>query len=356
MSQEQKRTSEFLKLSASGLAAMITEQMIERSPQLGARYGSAAFRLWKDHLQRRIQELACSLEEAEPASFRRHMEWARTSFEARDVPLTDLQLSLECLRNVLEQELPARSGFLAPYFEDAAAALEGPATEPVCRLNDKSPQSLLAARFLQSLLSGNRQEASGLVQKAVDTEEITFREALLEVLLPAEVEVGRMWLLNEVSVAEEHFVTSTTRMVMAQLAAGADRRAPAGLALLTAAVEGNRHDLGISAMGYLFEAEGWRVIHLGPDVPHEDLAQAVLDFRPDVIALSATLDPQRQAMRAAIECIRSAEPPYTKEVKILVGGPALENSETLWKDFGANAFSRTIEESLSQVFELVRPA
>ncbi len=42
-------------------------------------------------------------------------------------------------------------------------------------------------------------------------------ELYLNVLLPAQAELGRMWLAGEINVAEEHFASQATRMVMAQL-------------------------------------------------------------------------------------------------------------------------------------------
>ena len=76
---------------------------------------------------------------------------------------------------------------------------------------------------LLALLEGDRRRARELVF-AANGMELSIPRKYLEVLLPAQSEIGRMWLANEITVAEEHFATATTRSAMAQLLAQAPLR------------------------------------------------------------------------------------------------------------------------------------
>ena len=101
-----------------------------------------------------------------------------------------------------------------------------------------------------------------------------------------------MWLTGEINVAEEHFASHTTKMVLAQLLSRAPLQPPRGKTLLAAAVAGNRHDIGLYVVADFFEMAGWRTIQLGADVPIVDLVQAVECFEVDLLALSASLNVQ----------------------------------------------------------------
>ena len=71
----------------------------------------------------------------------------------------------------------------------------------------------LASEYLLAVLEGDRRRASHVILDTVDGGR-AIRDVYLQVLLPAQREVGRMWLVGEVNVAEEHFASATTKMVM----------------------------------------------------------------------------------------------------------------------------------------------
>jgi methanogenic corrinoid protein MtbC1 len=120
----------------------------------------------------------------------------------------------------------------------------------------------------------------------------SVRELCLNVLLPAQEEIGRMWLTGEISVAEGHFASHTTKMVISQLLSHAMFQPANGKMVLAAAVAGNRHDIGLYVVASFFEMAGWRTIQLGADVPVSDLVQAVDCFDVDLLALSVSLTAQ----------------------------------------------------------------
>jgi methanogenic corrinoid protein MtbC1 len=85
---------------------------------------------------------------------------------------------------------------------------------------DRSEQALpangLAARYLDFLLRGQRQAALELVQDAIRTG-TGIREIWLRVFQDSQYEVGRLWQSNKISIAQEHYCTAATQMIMAQL-------------------------------------------------------------------------------------------------------------------------------------------
>ena len=140
-----------------------------------------------------------------------------------------------------------------------------------------TPHGRLASTYLLALLEGDRRSASRTILDAVDSPE-NVQNIYLRVLLPAQAELGRMWMAGEINVAEEHFASHTTKIVMGQLLSRAEFQPHNGKTVLAAAVAGNRHDIGLQAVADFFDMAGWRTIQLGADVPITDLALATECF------------------------------------------------------------------------------
>ena len=160
-----------------------------------------------------------------------------------------------------------------------------------------------------------------------------------------------MWMTGEINVAEEHFASHTTKMVMGQLLSRAEFRPHNGKTMLAAAVAGNRHDIGLYAVADFFDMAGWRTIQLGADVPITDLTQAVECFDADLVALSATLSVQLERVRLTIQAIRAGR--RGDLVKILVGGLAFANSDNLAVEMGADGYAANPDEAVRLGGDLV---
>jgi methanogenic corrinoid protein MtbC1 len=177
------------------------------------------------------------------------------------------------------------------------------------------------------------------------------RDLYLQVLLPAQEEVGRMWLANDINVAEEHFASQTTKMVMAQLLPRATSQPPNGKTMLAAAVAGNQHDIGLQVVADFFELDGWRTVLLGANVPARDLVQAVDGFAADLLGISVSQPTQFEAVKATIQAVR--DDPRAAEVKILLGGRAFTDPDELPKELGADGFAAHPAEAVALGRQLV---
>jgi methanogenic corrinoid protein MtbC1 len=217
------------------------------------------------------------------------------------------------------------------------------------RLTVETPNGQLAAKYLVAVLEGDRRKASHLILQAAG-EGRTATDLCLNVLQPAQEELGRMWVLGEINVAEEHSATATTRLVVAQLHAREECRPANGKTIVAASVAGNQHDLGIQFIADLFERDGWRVIQLGSNVPTEDLAQAVEFFQADLVTISVSLATQLPTMQRAIAAIRAGG--RGGIVKILVGGSGMRANGGTALSLGADGFAANGMEALERGREL----
>lgn len=328
-------TAEILEAGRGAFAGFAASRLLERHPSAKERFGADAFTGWKAHIEQRLAELAAALAVGEPDLFLASVDWTRLAFVAREVPEEDLRESLVCLREVLEEELPAEARRVAGVtLEAAIGRFDSPCEETAGRPDPASPTGKLALSYLLAILEGDRRQAARLLLDAIDDGSLTIEQAYLHVLIPAQKEVGRLWHTNELSIAEEHFVTSTTLHVMSLLAHRGARRPPNGKTVIAAGVAGDVHDIGVRVVGDFFEMAGWRVIHVGADLPVDEVVDAARRFDADLLVLAATLSTHLRAVERTVAALASGGGP-----KVIVGGQAFDGSPGLWKRVGADAYA-----------------
>jgi methanogenic corrinoid protein MtbC1 len=167
-------------------------------------------------------------------------------------------------------------------FVNAAVRRALPAPAPAGAAAGELREQYLAAMLARDARAGQR-----LVEAAYAAG-VPAIELYADVLAPALHEVGHRWALEELNVAEEHFVTTATQALIAALARDG-RPAPSGGRLaVVSATPGERHLLGAQMVADLLEREGWEVLELGADTPADDLTELVGMDCPDLVALSTS--------------------------------------------------------------------
>lgn len=325
-----------LRTGARAFAAHAAETLLERHPDLVDQYGRSAFGDWREHLVERVLELAAALDVNDAELFAGQLRWAGAAFEARQVSPEHVVESVRALRDALIEDLADHQGGGVATFIDQALGLYTSPVTPDPMLVPDNEYSVLALQYLEGVLSGDRRRAIDLVLAALDAG-MPIEAAYCTVLLPAQAEVGRMWHVGEITIPEEHFITETTRTTMSLLLHRAAPPTPPVATVLVSAVEGDRHDIGVRAVSDLFEIGGFRAICLGSDVPIRDVAQAVIDFEPDVLVLAATMSLHLSAVRSAMVAARHAR--TGQHLHVVVGGPAFRGSADRATRLGADAFA-----------------
>ncbi len=338
MAEAQRFAAELLERSA---VAYATEAAMLMSAPAAPAQG-AVDPAWKRHLVQRVLELSAAVANAQPALFVARVRWSRKAFRARGQDEVRLIASLQALAQVLQRQLPPAAGAIAldtlsqgmdalsvPWRDEAADGLD-PA-----RATDR-----LALTYLNLVLEGN---VTAAIASLVEASASLSLEALyLQVLMPAQREIGTLWQLGDLSVPEEHLVTTTTQRAMAILSHTAPRAAANGRTVVVAAVAGNAHDLSLRAAADLFECAGWRALLLGADVPSEELPTALSFFEADLLVLAAMLSTQLQVLQTTVALVRAH---CERDVRILVGGTAFDDAPEIWRQLGADAYARTLGEA-----------
>jgi methanogenic corrinoid protein MtbC1 len=329
---------------AHAIATQACGQLLANHADIDSRFGSDAQEMWTDHLQQRLMELSVALAAGDNGLFAARLAWSRSAMQARGLSSADLDTSLITLRAVVAEQLDNENGAVALEYIDQATQMlaKNSGGKLDSQLDAGVPSDRLALQYVQAVVAGNVLPAMQLVLDAVK-HGTSVKDAYLRVLLPAQQEVGRLWHLNALSVSEEHLVSYTTQRVMATLASQAQRKPDNGFTAVAGSVAGNVHDIGIRAIAYLLEIEGWRTIYLGSDIPQAELPNTLETYEADVLLLSVALTSQLPATTRSIETIRSnSEHP----VKILVGGNGLSEDTDMWREMGADGYAADAETAL----------
>jgi 5-methyltetrahydrofolate--homocysteine methyltransferase len=88
--------------------------------------------------------------------------------------------------------------------------------------------------------------------------------------------------------------------------------------VLLGTVKGDLHDIGKNLVAMMCEGAGFEVKDLGKDIAPEAFVQAVKEYEPDIVGMSALLTTTMRTMEHTIKALEEAG--VRDRVKIMVGG------------------------------------
>ncbi len=349
MQSSNKETGKRIHAERDSLAEAITARQYELQPALASRYGQAGREKCLQDARYHLSYLAEALSASSPALFAAYVSWAKVMLSTRGIAATDLAQNLECMREVIERTLPDETGGTISKFIDAGLKRlpEFPTELPT--LIDDGPHRELAENYLTLLLRGERHLAARLVLDAVDTG-IAPKEIYLHVFQRTQREIGRLWQMNKISVAHEHYCTASTQFIMAQLYPRIFRTERVGRTMVATSVAGELHELGVRIVADFFEMEGWDTYYLGANTPAASVVQAATERKAEVLGISATMTFHLRAVEELIKLARKS--PGWGDTKIMVGGYPFHVEPDLWRQLGADLYAADAQQAIYLVNQL----
>ncbi len=212
------------------LAASITDVHLGRAPESGAPASAGLRPASPENPETHLEYLSAAVEASEPALFLDYIGWARVVLAGLGFPEKHLERSLDATRVVLAAELAdAPRSVAIPILEEASRALPALPLVTPSPIQGSNPHAELAFRYVSALLDGDRRHAGRLILDAVEGC-VPVRDIYLHVVSPAQHEIGRLWQMSRISVAQEHYCTAATQQVMSRLYPGSSRHRASGCA------------------------------------------------------------------------------------------------------------------------------
>ena len=137
---------------------------------------------------------------------------------------------------------------------------------------------------------------------------------LSELIMASEIFKEAMNILEPLVLKEEGFLKPIGRVVVGT-------------------VEGDLHDIGKNLFAMFLKSMGFDVIDLGVDVSIEKFVDAVKQYKPDIVGMSALLTTTVVNMEKVIKALEKAG--LRSYVKVIVGGAAVTKEYAI--EIGADA-------------------
>jgi methanogenic corrinoid protein MtbC1 len=188
--------------------------------------------------------------------------------------------------------------------------------------------------YVESLRRGDRRAALQQVRRLRSDGHDT-RDLLANVLAPAQLQVGRLWVEDEFSVAQEHAATAISELVLSSLAIEAETAEPRAAAgapsVVVACVEQEWHALPALLVAEYLRLDGYAVSYLGANASAQHLVRHIHEVGPSAVLLSCSLGGFLTVARRQIEAVRETGTP------VVVGGAAFDDDGRRAATLGANA-------------------
>jgi 5-methyltetrahydrofolate--homocysteine methyltransferase len=168
--------------------------------------------------------------------------------------------------------------------------------------------SEILSEISTAIIEGNLDDMVDLTEDALD-EGLDAQEVLNNGLMPGmdyvgvEFRAGNRAMQSSMEILKPLLAESGVKMV--------------GKVLL-GTVKGDLHDIGKNLVGMMCEGAGFDVEDLGKDIAPEGFVEAVKEFEPDVVGMSALLTTTMRAMEHTIKALEEAG--VRDKVKIMIGG------------------------------------
>jgi len=333
------------------LAEEVMVRFFEKFPQAGKRYIDPVMREKSvQDVRYHLSYLAEAVNSSQPLLYADYMRWLKVTLTRLGLPAADIAASLRLTGDVLRDNLPPEAEpVLHTYIDINLKHFDDISVDIQTFVSPELPHAALADQYLHALLDADRHLASRYILDAVENG-VSVRDIYLHVFQPVQREIGRLWQINQVNVAQEHYVSATTQWIMAQLYPYLFTNGNNEHVFVGACVSGELHEIGMRMVTDFFEMENWDTHYIGASTPAEGLIVMLNERKADILGISATITSHVDEARRLIQAVRNSNMAH---VKILVGGYPFSIAPDLWKQIGANGFGTDAQDAVATANKLM---
>ena len=200
-------------------------------------------------------------------------------------------------------------------------------------------------KIYNAIVAGNSDESISGVQTAINgglDAEIILKEGLISAM----DEVGKLFENGDYFVPEMLIAARAMQRALDLLRPLLVEKGlePAGK-MVIGTTRGDLHDIGKNLVAMMIEGAGFEVIDLGTNVSSEQFVDAVKEYAPDLVGLSALLTTTMTSMKNTVDALIDAG--LRENVRIIIGGAPITTKFS--EDIGADGYASDAGQAVSLV-------
>jgi methanogenic corrinoid protein MtbC1 len=152
-----------------------------------------------------------------------------------------------------------------------------------------------------------------------------------EVISPLLKRIGELWKNGHIRIVNEHISTTVIRKFLSSLIDN-NTVAENAPSIVIATPKGQLHELGALIIAAIASADGWNVTYMGPDLPGEEIAAAVKELKPKIIALSIVYPNDDYVLQREMNKLKNL---LNNGTTILAGGSSAHHYNSILEEMNA---------------------
>jgi methanogenic corrinoid protein MtbC1 len=340
----------FLELDRHEMIEYILNAHFERNPMMKKIYNEVQIERSREDIGYHLDFIDMAIKADSEVLFIHYLRWLKGLFTSLGLDEIMVVEHFEVMKENISEKLGEGVSSKALDLLDIAIRDYPTYPEDVQRyIPLDGPNTPYANEYLNLLMEGKRYEAMQLILGLVDSG-TSIKDIYIDIFEKVQKEIGALWQMNQVTVAQEHYMTASTQLIMAQLYPHVFNKERKERSMIATCAPGELHEIGIRMVTDFFEMEGWETYYLGANTPLESLVKTVVDKKPDILAISSTIPTHIDSLKRIIDAVKEA----CKDdcPKILVGGFPFLVDQDLWKKVGSDGTAMNATEAIKIASEI----
>ena len=139
-----------------------------------------------------------------------------------------------------------------------------------------------------------------------------------ELLMKTLYRIGDLWAEGNLTIATEHYASHVIQKIVSMLSTIPAERPKYGKKALCMSLSSEPHTIGIHMVSEFMNYVGVKSYFIGTNVPVESLTDMLIKKKIDVLAVSLTLDSNKEMLIDLAKTLRGND--RLRDLKILIGG------------------------------------
>ncbi len=201
----------------------------------------------------------------------------------------------EDLKKILNISILNNNGY---KISEIASLTRADLVEKVKKLSEeKSDTGIYIDQLTLSMIDFDEARFEKLISTFIL--KLGFQRTMLEIVYPFLTKIGVLWLSNNISPIQEHFITNLVRQKVIVAIDGLNVHVRESTKKVVFFLpENEMHEIGLLFFHYLLKDMGFKTYYLGQYVPLNDLEESVKMLKPDTMICSVSYSPSaRQLLR-----------------------------------------------------------